>query len=245
MTYTRGTHPNSSVLGKSWAPHGTFTVSKICSECCLPFEAVGSGAHHRKKCDACRTPKPCQGCGCFVKSGGQWCSPCHPGRKISIGNTLRGKKHPDWSEARKGIPRLEMRGRASPLKGRIRPNLSLANLNSDVQQRRYQSQRRNGNLGTSRPERWLGDFLQVPLECRRVWFKGIGEIDLVDWRFKIAVEHQGCYFHACPIHFPNHPRKVQIHARTNYKRESMEALGWTFIEIWEHEVHPWLPRKTV
>lgn len=54
---------------------------------------------------------------------------------------------------------------------------------------------------------------------------------------KEVLEVLGCYFHACPLHFPD--VKLARTASVAHRREVYERNGYDVIFVWEHEVK-WL-----
>ena len=79
--------------------------------------------------------------------------------------------------------------------------------------------------------------------------------DIVIEDIKTIVEVQGCYFHMCPICsakikkvYIEHPEKDRWHLIENIARNAeikrqVEAAGWTYEEIWEHEINEKQRRK--
>jgi len=69
------------------------------------------------------------------------------------------------------------------------------------------------------------------------------KFDTILAQIKTVIEHQGCYWHWCPICHPNvtpEPTSPQLRniLRTIQKdkiiREAVKKGGWKLIEIWEH-----------
>jgi DNA mismatch endonuclease (patch repair protein) len=96
------------------------------------------------------------------------------------------------------------------------------------------------------PERRLRSALwQTGLRYRVHAKTPIGQPDVVFPRKRIAVFIDGCFWHGCPQHYVR-PRTHTDHwegkLRENVERDrqqtlALEALGWSVIRIWEHEVY--------
>lgn len=72
-----------------------------------------------------------------------------------------------------------------------------------------------------------------------------GRPDLVFARSRLAVFVHGCFWHRCPecrYPLPRSHRRFWIakfrrnRARDRARRRTLEALGWTVLEIWGHEI---------
>jgi DNA mismatch endonuclease (patch repair protein) len=69
------------------------------------------------------------------------------------------------------------------------------------------------------------------------------KIDIAFTRAHVAVNVHGCFWHGCPTHatWPATNaawwlRKIERNrARDAETRAHLESLGWTVLEIWEHE----------
>lgn len=70
--------------------------------------------------------------------------------------------------------------------------------------------------------------------------------DIVFTRRKVAVFVDGCFWHACPMHFspprknpdywgPKITRNIERDQRYN---EALRSEGWTVVRIWEHQPLP-------
>jgi DNA mismatch endonuclease (patch repair protein) len=62
--------------------------------------------------------------------------------------------------------------------------------------------------------------------------------DIVIESLKVLIEVQGCYWHACPIHYPNPTNKKVL---DNVERDKIvihiaREKGWRVVEIWEHTI---------
>jgi DNA mismatch endonuclease, patch repair protein len=73
----------------------------------------------------------------------------------------------------------------------------------------------------------------------------VGQPDVVFPRRRIAVFIDGCFWHGCPRHYVR-PRSHTDHwegkllenvARDRQQTLTLEALGWSVIRVWEHEVY--------
>lgn len=97
---------------------------------------------------------------------------------------------------------------------------------------------------TSYPESWLAEYLGVPNENRRFWVYGAGEVDLAFPELKVAIEVQGCYWHGCLECGHLQPGNKNQRERDAVKAARLEALGWILMVVWEHEITPYLERRT-
>ncbi len=62
------------------------------------------------------------------------------------------------------------------------------------------------------------------------------KLDFVDVAAKVALEVQGCYWHCCPVCYPNGPTcEVQARGMANDFRK-LKAEGWKVIDVWEHDI---------
>ena len=50
---------------------------------------------------------------------------------------------------------------------------------------------------------------------------------------KIIIFVDGCYWHACPIHFPENKKRISDASRVNY----LKAFGYHVEIIWEHDIY--------
>ena len=70
------------------------------------------------------------------------------------------------------------------------------------------------------------------------------KVDIAFTKARVAVNVHGCFWHGCPFHatWPTANaewwrQKIEKNqARDKETREHLESLGWTLIEIWEHEL---------
>lgn len=62
------------------------------------------------------------------------------------------------------------------------------------------------------------------------------QFDLVLPTLKIAIEAQGCYWHACGEHFPKNIRRSKFDTLLPELKLKAADLGWRLLEIWEHDV---------
>lgn len=85
--------------------------------------------------------------------------------------------------------------------------------------------------------RYRVDYRPLPHARRR-------SVDIAFTRAKIAVLIDGCFWHACPVHYvasttrvdywqPKIAHNVQRDAETN---RLLEEAGWTVLRFWEHEI---------
>jgi DNA mismatch endonuclease (patch repair protein) len=69
------------------------------------------------------------------------------------------------------------------------------------------------------------------------------KIDIAFTRARVAVNVHGCFWHGCPVH-ASWPaanavwwqKKIETNrARDADTRAHLQGLGWTLLEVWEHE----------
>ncbi len=73
----------------------------------------------------------------------------------------------------------------------------------------------------------------------------VGKPDVVFPRKRVAVFIDGCFWHGCPKHYVRPGSRVDFWAeklRTNIERDrrqtlKLEALGWSVLRVWEHEIY--------
>ena len=59
-------------------------------------------------------------------------------------------------------------------------------------------------------------------------------IDIAIPKYKIAIYADGCYWHSCPLHFPDaFPKKREGDSRVN---KFLRKEGWYVIRLWEHDI---------
>ena len=89
----------------------------------------------------------------------------------------------------------------------------------------------------TRPERAMAKMLQDLGEPFEVEFKlGAYFIDLACVEKRLAILVDGCFWHCCPVHFPNATTKQQSHNLIfDYRRDqAILKHGWHVSHIWEH-----------
>lgn len=65
----------------------------------------------------------------------------------------------------------------------------------------------------------------------------LGNITIVDFYIpekNLVIECDGCYWHGCPVHFPD--KYQERHIIDNEKTKKLETLGYKIIRFWEHEI---------
>lgn len=97
---------------------------------------------------------------------------------------------------------------------------------------------------TSTSERWLADYLEVPSENRRFWVYGAGEVDIAFPDLRVAIEVQGCYWHGCLGCGYTQPGNKGQRERDLKKAANLKSLGWVLMVVWEHEITPYLEKRT-
>jgi DNA mismatch endonuclease, patch repair protein len=77
------------------------------------------------------------------------------------------------------------------------------------------------------------------------WRNAPGRPDIAYPGRKLAIFVHGCYWHHCPRCYPNLPksnpefwaRKFALNReRDARKRYGLESVGWTVLEVWEHQL---------
>lgn len=69
---------------------------------------------------------------------------------------------------------------------------------------------------------------QVPL-C------GVARVDFYLPEYRIVIQCDGCYWHNCPIHYPNHHTEQR---NKDIKKDSvLQFHGYTVYRFWEHEIN--------
>lgn len=70
------------------------------------------------------------------------------------------------------------------------------------------------------------------------------KLDLAFTRARVAVNVHGCFWHGCPLHgtWPAAnaawwQQKIEKNrARDEETKRHLESMGWTVLEVWEHEL---------
>lgn len=60
--------------------------------------------------------------------------------------------------------------------------------------------------------------------------------DFVHRTRKVVLEVLGCYFHSCPVHFPN--VRMERTASISYRESVYKKNGYEVRFLWEHDVKP-------
>ena len=58
--------------------------------------------------------------------------------------------------------------------------------------------------------------------------------DFIHEQKRVVLEVLGCYFHACPQHFPN--VRVERSARVDYREAVFKKNGYDVVFLWEHDI---------
>lgn len=95
------------------------------------------------------------------------------------------------------------------------------------------------------PERVLG----AALRARGLLFDEhaktpVGRPDIVFPTLRVAVFVDGCFWHGCPTHYVRPRTRTDFWsarlrenvARDRKQTHDLEALGWSVVRVWEHEV---------
>jgi len=93
----------------------------------------------------------------------------------------------------------------------------------------------------TKPELKLKEKLKGFEHCPKGLF---GSPDFINWRKKIVVFIDGCFWHKCPLHFkePKSNRKYWLpKLMRNVIRDrevdmAYKNAGWRVLRIWEHEL---------
>ena len=95
------------------------------------------------------------------------------------------------------------------------------------------------------PERVLGDALRARgLRFDEHAKTPVGRPDIVFSALRVAVFIDGCFWHGCPTHYVRprtrtefwSTRLLENVARDRAQTRQLEALGWSVVRAWEHEV---------
>lgn len=78
----------------------------------------------------------------------------------------------------------------------------------------------------------------------RLHYKVKGKPDIVFVGAKVAVFVDGCFWHGCPLHAVRPKANAEFWQKkldANIERDArvsieLEALGWTVMRFWEHEI---------
>lgn len=64
----------------------------------------------------------------------------------------------------------------------------------------------------------------------------IGHPDIAFPEKKVAIFCDGCYWHACPVHYPwrSEERDMEKDGRIE---KALTEMGWTVLRFWEHEIN--------
>jgi very-short-patch-repair endonuclease len=63
---------------------------------------------------------------------------------------------------------------------------------------------------------------------------GVSIVDFYLPDSNTIIQCDGCYWHGCPIHFPNHHQ--DNYQKGVKQKEKLESLGYTVIRLWEHDI---------
>ena len=74
--------------------------------------------------------------------------------------------------------------------------------------------------------------------------KAFGKPDFIDWKKKIAIFIDGCFWHCCPIHSKKPkqnagywlPKLQRNLTRAKEVEIAYKNAGWKIVRIWEHEL---------
>jgi very-short-patch-repair endonuclease len=64
-------------------------------------------------------------------------------------------------------------------------------------------------------------------------------VDEVNYRLRIAIEMDGCYWHQCPLHGESRPSVAVAKCKNRDRKEEevLKTLGWILLRFWEHEIN--------
>jgi len=112
--------------------------------------------------------------------------------------------------------------------------------NQDYKEKMLVKMRSRDNVKPTKPEIKLDSFLQksYPGEWKYVgdgftWIAGKNPDYLNVNGLKVVIEHLGCYYHGCPICFPERKNKNDEEKRIQHFKE----YGFECLTIWEHELN--------
>lgn len=71
-----------------------------------------------------------------------------------------------------------------------------------------------------------------------------GRVDIAFPALKVAIQVDGCFWHACPWHcvMPKNNRRFWMtklqgnKSRDRRQKRKLRALGWRVVRIWEHQL---------
>jgi len=80
----------------------------------------------------------------------------------------------------------------------------------------------------------------------RVTYRALpGSPDVVFTRWRLAIFVDGCFWHGCPVHYAPpkansgfwQEKKARNCARDERVNRELNAMGWSVLRVWEHEVY--------
>jgi DNA mismatch endonuclease (patch repair protein) len=168
-------------------------------------------------------------------------------------DVLRGRKRPpfseEWrrkiSEAHKGKPPFskmseEVKAKLSKLaKARMKDPEYRMKVFTEERRRKIHNWRINQKI----PKKDTSIEVLFNEELERQQIKGfekhhsvenICQADFVFSNEKIAVFCDGCYWHGCPVHFPE---RKEVQERDQMITKKLRKHGWTVLRFWEHEIN--------
>jgi hypothetical protein len=150
-------------------------------------------------------------------------------RKLS--ESLRG--HASWNKGRK-MPE-SMREKASQIRRQLwcDPKYIAKQIKAHHIKPNSKEQKLNESLQSRFPNEWkyVGDGSVIIGKLCPDYINVNGK--------KKVIELFGCYFHGCPIHYPEH--RVVPRLREDYRKKIYAQYGFEYLTVWEHELEDEAP----
>lgn len=145
-------------------------------------------------------------------------------RQGNIGKTIT-------SETRQKLS-LSRIGQVNPMQGRKHRTASIQKM------REYQVTHPNRKFKNTHIELKMKEILDK-LGVNYICQHPLEKIAIVDFYIpskNLVIECDGCYYHGCPIHFPN--SNVNRRVKDEIRDSRLKGLGYKVIRFWEHELNP-------
>lgn len=72
---------------------------------------------------------------------------------------------------------------------------------------------------------------------KQVGVAGVANVDFYLPSYRTVIECDGCYWHACPIHFPTSKIGLVKRQRDIASTKKLQSDGFRVIRLWEHEIN--------
>lgn len=139
---------------------------------------------------------------------------------------LKGKMPTPWNKGKTKYNSEKLMRLALAAKGR--PNSSSTKFKSGVPHKI--------KFFNTKPERMLDAALKTHSLVFERDYNMVGKPDFAFPELKLAVFVDGCYWHNCPEHFPNEPRKGRKRIDHNVN-VALRKLDWIILRFWEHDIY--------